>query len=228
MNQKDVVITLDGPAGSGKSSVAKKLAEHLGLLHADSGAMYRTFTLALMQRLGPGETPEDFGNQVKAAAISPESLHVEVKIDADRQSNLISGLDQMDLIRSPEVTARIKYIADRLEFREAVNRLLSKMKGVVADGRDMGSVVFPDAPFKFYLEASVEMRAERRLKELQAKGWNEDIEALRESIRKRDEEDQNRQFGALRRTDDMILIDTTHINLDGVLRRILNSLQIQF
>ncbi|MBL8021896.1 MAG: (d)CMP kinase [Leptospirales bacterium] len=227
MNQ-NLVITLDGPAGSGKSSVAKQLAKRLGLLHADSGAMYRTFTLALMQRLGPGLNPDEFGNLVSSGPVDPASLKVEVKIESDRQSNLISGADQGDAIRSPDVTSRIKHIADRREYREAVNRLLSNMKGIVADGRDMGSVVFPAANFKFYLEASVEMRADRRLKELQAKGWNEDIEALRESIRKRDAEDQNREWGALKRTDDMILIDTTHLNLDGVLRRILNSLQIQF
>lgn len=225
---KDWIITLDGPAGSGKSTIARRLAAHLGLAYADSGAIYRTFTLALMQKLGAGAGPEEFGQSVEKSGIDPRSLGVSIQTEASIQRNRIAGADQLDRIRTPDVTARIRYIADRREFRTAVNELLSGMKGLVADGRDMGSVVFPHAPFKFYLEASVDVRAERRHREQMDKGYNEELEAIRAGIQKRDEEDKNRAWGALVRTDDMILIDTGPLDPDGVLRRILNSLQIQF
>lgn len=225
---KDWIITLDGPAGSGKSTIARRLAAHLGLAYADSGAIYRTFTLALMQKLGPGADSEEFGQAVAKSGIDPHSLAVSIQTEASIQRNRIAGEDQLDRIRTPDVTARIRYIADRREFRTAVNELLSGMKGLVADGRDMGSVVFPHAPFKFYLEASVDVRAERRHKEQMDRGYKEDLTAIRAAIQKRDEEDKNRAWGALVRTDDMILIDTGPLDPDGVLRRILNSLQIQF
>ncbi len=225
---KPLIITLDGPAGSGKSSVAKQLARRLGMLHADSGAIYRTFTLALMRRLGPGPDHEAFGQKLAQTSVSPDSLEVSILTDGTHQYNLIRGQDQADEIRSPDVTSRIRYIADRRDFREAVNALLRGMTNVVADGRDMGSVVFPHATFKYYLEASVEIRAERRMAENEARGWKEDLETIKESIRRRDHEDQNRAFGALIRTPDMILIDTGSLNLDGVIGRILNSLQIKF
>jgi cytidylate kinase len=119
-------------------------------------------------------------------------------------------------------------VADRPVFREAVNALLRGMTNVVADGRDMGSVVFPNASYKYYLEASVDIRAARRAAENEARGWKEDLGEIKESIRKRDEEDEKREYGALIRTPDMILIDTGPLNLEGVIGRILNSLQIKF
>lgn len=225
---KDWVITLDGPAGSGKSTIAKRLASHLGLAYADSGAIYRTFTLALMEKIGAGQTPEEFGNLLGGSGLDPHSLGVSIRTESSVQRNRINGVDVLDRIRTPEVTARIRFIADRRDFRLAVNELLSGLKGLVADGRDMGSVVFPGAPFKYYLEASVDVRAERRHKEQLERGITEDLESIRAAIEKRDHEDKNRAFGALVRTDDMILIDTGPLTPDGVLRRILNSLQIQF
>lgn len=225
---KDWIITLDGPAGSGKSTIARRLAAHLGLAYADSGAIYRTFTLALMNKLGAGESPDAFGILVDQASVDPRSLAVSIATESSVQRNRIAGEDQLDRIRTPDVTARIRYIADRREFRTAVNELLSGMKGLVADGRDMGSVVFPHAPFKFYLEASVDVRALRRHKEQADRGYNEDLAVIRAAIEKRDNEDKSRAWGALVRTDDMILIDTGPLDPDGVLRRILNSLQIQF
>jgi len=225
---KDWIITLDGPAGSGKSTIARRLAAHLGLAYADSGAIYRTFTLALIQKLGTADSAEQFGELLEKSGIEPHSLAVSILTEASVQRNRIAGVDQLDRIRTPDVTARIRYIADRREYRMAVNELLSGMKGLVADGRDMGSVVFPHAPFKFYLEASVDVRATRRHQEQADKGYNEDLGAIRAAIQKRDNEDKNRAWGALVRTDDMILIDTGPLDPDGVLRRILNSLQIQF
>lgn len=225
---KDWIITLDGPAGSGKSTIARRLAAHLGLAYADSGAIYRTFTLALIQKLGAADSPEEFGRLLESSSIEPHSLGVSIQTEAAIQRNRIEGADQLDRIRTPEVTARIRYIADRRDYRTAVNELLSGMKGLVADGRDMGSVVFPHAPFKFYLEASVDVRAARRHQEQADRGYNEEIGAIRAAIVKRDNEDKNRAWGALVRTDDMILIDTGPLDPDGVLRRILNSLQIQF
>ena len=226
------MIALDGPAGSGKSTVARMLAEHIGFLHADSGAIYRTITLASMRRLGAGGAAEEFGKLFQEAQLNPDSLGIEVKLAQGRQSNCIEGVDVGLEIRSPEVTSRIRYIADSVPCRHTVNRLLrefARQTGVVADGRDMGSEVFPETPNKFFLEASVQVRAKRRYEEMLGQGSaSQTLEEIEHSIARRDEEDRNRAVGALRRADDAILIDTSDLAPEDVLSRILANIQFRF
>ncbi len=238
-NSDHKVVALDGPAGSGKSTVAGRLARRLNMIHADSGAMYRTLTLACMDRVGAGESPADFSERLDAANLDPTSLGVEVVMDSGdgseaRQSNRIDGRDVGDRIRTPEVTARIRYIADSVAFREVVNDLLrdfARQTDLVVDGRDIGTVVFPDTPFKFFLEASVEVRAERRRQDFLAQGKAADdipLEQLQREIADRDEQDRRRPVGALRQADDAILIDTSSLDVDAVVHRVLSHLQIEF
>ena len=227
-----LLIAVDGPAGSGKSTAARLLAEQLGCIHADSGAIYRTVTLALMERLGAGDSAEDFGRKLADANIDFNTLRCEVLLVNNTQSNRIAGLDVGDRIRTPEVTERIRYIADKRGYREMVNSLLrnfAQKTDLVVDGRDIGTVVFPQANFKFFLEASVRVRAERRRREYEARGIAPPAPGdLEEDIRKRDEQDMNRPFGALKRDPDAIVIDTSDLDINGVVHLLLSYLQIRF
>ncbi len=228
---KRVVIALDGPAGSGKSTVASILAEKLGFIHADSGAIYRTLTLACMERFGAGDSAEDFGQRLAAERFKPEQLGVDVRLHEGRQCNLLEGVDVGARIRTPDVTARIRYIADLRPCRDVVNGLLrsfSRQANLVVDGRDIGSVVFPDSPFKFYLDASVRVRAERRQVDFQKQGGALSVEKLEQDIAARDEQDRARPFGALCQAPDAILIDTSSLTPEAVVHRLLSHLQIQF
>ena len=225
------VIALDGPAGSGKSTVARILAEKLRYVHADSGAMYRTVTLALMERLGAGVSAADFGENLARVAIDFHSLGCSVVLADGKQSNRINGTDVGDRIRTPEVTERIRYIADNRTYREAVNELLrdfARQTDLAADGRDIGTIVFPNANYKFYLEASVQVRARRRLLEYNSRGINGiALEELEEEISRRDEQDRQRPFGALKQAPDAILIDTSDLDINGVVSRLLSCMQIE-
>jgi len=233
MNEKKIrVIALDGPAGSGKSTIAKKLAEKIGFVHADSGAIYRTLTFAMMKKFGEGETAEEFGENVKK--MKPEeikSLKVDITLENGLQINRISGMDVGDEIRTPVVTSRIRYIADTPACREEVNRLLREFAGktdIVIDGRDIGSAVFPETPYKFFLDASIEIRAERRKNDFIGQGKDLSIDEIASDIRKRDEGDRNRHIGALVCPDDAILIDTSTMTPEDVLGCMMSNMQIQF
>lgn len=226
------VIALDGPAGSGKSTVAGMVAERVGFLHADSGAIYRTLTLASMRILGAADSAEEFGKRFLEAGLDPDSLSVEVVLAEGRQSNRINGADVGQEIRTAEVTSRIRYIADHVPSRVTVNRLLREFAlqtGLVADGRDMGTEVFPDTPHKFFLEASVQVRAKRRYEEMLGQGSGSlTLEEIEQSIARRDEEDRNRAVGGLRRAEDAILIDTSDLSPEDVLSNILAHIQFRF
>lgn len=223
---------MDGPAGSGKSTVAKIVAQRIGFLHADSGAIYRTLTWALMQKCGAGGSPDEFGKMITDALSRDLSeLGIQVVLQEDRQVNLVHGRDTGDAIRMPEVTSRIRYIADNRPCRLHVNKLLQQFAltaDLVVDGRDMGTVVFPQASVKFFLEASIRVRAERRMKELESKGRPVPLSVLEEDIGRRDREDRERPFGALAEAPDAILIDTSSLSLNAVVARILTHLQVQF
>ncbi len=227
-----VVIALDGPAGAGKSTVARKLAERLNYVHADSGAMYRTVTLALMRQRGPGVDPAAFGQSVARDALSLDELGAGVALVDGLQSNRIQGEDVGAAIRTPEVTARIRFIADNAAYREAVNELLrafAQQASLVVDGRDIGTVVFPNTPYKFFITASPRVRAQRRYDELAATGQNQvTLAELESQIVSRDSSDESRPIGALRRAHGAILIDTSDLDIDSVVSTLLSHLQIQF
>jgi cytidylate kinase len=210
-----VIITIDGPAGSGKSTVSKILAKKLGLLYIDTGAMYRALTLKAM-RAGVNLEDED----------ALTGLAKSVKIKLEGRSDLKVTLDGEDVsveIRKPEVTANVRYIARTPGVRKEMvklQRALGRSSGGVLEGRDIGTVVFPDAKYKFFLDASEEERAKRRNKDLVILGASEDVERTKKDIIERDASDINRSVGALKKAGDAVYIDTTGMTIDEVVGKI--------
>jgi len=218
---KGLVIAIDGPAGSGKSTVSKIIAKSLALLYIDTGAMYRALTLKAMRE---GLNLEDERSLV--------SLAKTTKIDLEEKDILHVLLDGEDVtlaIRKPEVTASVKYIARIPEVRHEMvshQRSIGKRHGgAVLEGRDIGTVVFPNADYKFYLDASPEERARRRCKELIESGQGASVEEVRRDIIARDESDMKRSVGALKKADNAIVIDTTKLSIDGVVEKILSYIE---
>lgn len=202
-----MVIAIDGPAGAGKSTVATALAERLGFTLLDSGAMYRCVALVALRT---GAEPEDEGAMTRIA----ESLDLSMAPDAITSA----GEDVSAAIRSPEVSAAASRVSVHPGVRAAMverQRALVSAGGWVAEGRDIGTVVCPEAPLKIYLTASERERAERR-----AAQTGEDVEAVLIAQRDRDDRDRDREHGALALADDSVELDTTGLEIDQVVERI--------
>ena len=217
---KHLIIAIDGPAGSGKSTVSKIVAKRLALLYIDTGAMYRALTLKAMRK---GLNLEDEDALV--------SLARNTKISLEEKGDLHIFLDGEDVslaIRRPDVTANVKYIARVPDVRHemvALQRAIAnKDGGAILEGRDIGTVVFPNADYKFYLDASPEERAKRRCKELIESGETASEISVKEDILTRDDSDMKRSVGALKKCDDAIFIDTTGLSIDGVTEKILSCI----
>ena len=211
-SHKQLVIAIDGPAGSGKSTVSKILARRLKLLYIDTGAMYRAITLKAM-RQGIDLEGED----------SLISLARSTKIDLDDTASglkvFMDGEDVTGLIRTPELTNNVKYIARVPGIRHEMVKLqrsIGERSGAVLEGRDIGTVVFPDADYKFYLDADADERASRRYKELAVLDKNIGLDGIKKDVLARDESDKKRSVGALRKADDAIFVDTTKLSIDEV------------
>jgi cytidylate kinase len=210
LSRKKLVIAIDGPAASGKSTTAKLVAARLGYLHIDTGAMYRAFTLKIL-RSGVD------GFYSKKIASLAEATRIELQPDNGSLKVLLDGEDVTEQIRSPEVTTAVSSVSSVRDVRQALvkeQRRLGKDGGVVLEGRDIGTVVFPDADLKIFMVASIEARALRRQRELAAKGISTDLEALMREIRERDEKDSSREESPLRKADDAIVLDTTSLTID--------------
>ena len=226
-----VVIALDGPAAVGKSTIARQLAKRLDFVHIDSGAMYRGLTLALTRSLGAGDTPQEFGKKFLQIKIDLSVLAFDVSIINGRQYNSLQGKEVTLYLRSLEVSNRVGYVADSYDCREWVNGLLRKLGGnaqFVLDGRDIGSEVFPNTPFKFFLQASLEVRAKRRQLDFQKMGYEMTYSQIKKDIEKRDQEDYNRRSGALRKMKDAIEIEASTNDPNEVTARILSYLQFSY
>jgi len=214
---KNLVIAIDGPAGSGKSTVSKLIAKRLNLLYIDTGAMYRALTLKAMRK---GLRLEDESSLI--------ALAKSTKIDLEEKSKLHVFLDGEDVsipIRTAEVTANVKYVARIPGVRHemvALQRSIGSKRGAVLEGRDIGTVVFPNADYKFYLDASPEERARRRREDLIELGQAADVEDVKKDIMARDESDIKRSVGALKKANDAISIDTTDLTIDEVTEKILS------
>jgi cytidylate kinase len=213
---KQDVIAIDGPAGAGKSTVAKKVAEKLGFLYIDTGAMYRAVTLQVLDRAT--ETSDEAG-------ISKLAEHVAVRFtqEADAYRVWADGVDVTAKIRSPEVTAAVAKVSQVPAVRAAMVRLqrdMAREGAVVLDGRDIGTVVLPDACCKIFLTASVKERALRRWKELREKGYEQSFDALQREIALRDKEDMERTFSPLVQASDAMQIDTTDLSIDDAVTKI--------
>jgi len=220
--KKRNLVAIDGPAGSGKSTVAMKTAKELGFLYIDTGAMYRALTLAAIKK---GVDLED----EKALLNLSENTSIELK---DSGGALKVYLDQKDVsedIRTMEVTTKVKHLASVKDVRENMVRIQRKLgassAGAVLEGRDIGTVVFPEAAHKFYLDADFETRVTRRFNELRERDITASLGAVKEDLRRRDSSDMKRKVGALKKADDAVVIDTTNMAVDEVVRHILDTIK---
>ena len=208
-----MIIAIDGPAGSGKSTIAKLIAEDLGLVYLDTGAMYRLVTL---KALNDGI----LGNLDKIIKML-DNLNIDIK----ENGFYLDDIDVSEEIRKPVISENVSDIAAIREVREKMvdlQRKFSESKNVILDGRDIGTVVFPNADVKIFLVADAKERSNRRYKELVAKGENVRIEEIYENILKRDEIDSTRKESPLKKADNAIEVDTTSKKIEEVKNEILN------
>lgn len=212
---KSIRIAIDGPASSGKSTVAKIIAKNLGYTYLDTGAMYRSATyLALQKHL----TEADVQDILKELAQNPISFG---RSEDGTQTVFVGSQDVTLAIRQNDVTNNVSWVSALPEIRqELVNqqRRIAEGGAIIMDGRDIGTVVLPDAELKIFLIASVEERAERRFKENQEKGIETDLEILKEEIAARDYKDSHRKVSPLKAAADAIIFDTTGVDIDGVVK----------
>lgn len=222
MNERRLIIAIDGPAGAGKSTVARHLAAHFGLLNLETGAMYRAFAL---KALRSGIDSED------AAGLQRLARTTEIALEPTPAGNrvLLDGEDVTDLIRDPEVTQAASRVSVHPAIRSwmvDLQREMGKAGGVVMEGRDIGTVVFPDADIKFFLDASPEARSQRRYEQAagpvsiaaSVDGMSQVV--ITRELRERDERDRNRAQSPLRPAPDAIVIDSTLLSLEQVLDQI--------
>lgn len=212
MNSK--VIAIDGPAGAGKSTIAKLLAKKIGYTYIDSGAMYRALTLKVLKEKADLEDTEGIVEIAK-----------NTDIDFNNNSIYLDGANVDVLIREENVNRNVSYVAAIPEVRRIMvelQRKVSENKNVVMDGRDVGTVIFPDAWLKLYITASVEERADRRCKEMLQKGCAADISEIKEQIQKRDYIDSTRCDSPLKKAADAICLDTTGKGIDDVLNEVMH------
>lgn len=205
-----MVVTIDGPAGSGKSTTASMLAERLGLVYLDTGAMYRGVTHAVLER---GIDPEDEA----AAASVAEGIELEFRPTAAGIVLFVDGVDVAQEIRDPEVSRFVSPVSRHPGVRRAmvrIQRSIARAGGVVAEGRDTGSVVFPYAHVKIFLVADIDARSERRRRQLQTMGIEQTLEEIRENIVRRDEIDSDRTHSPLLKPAGAILIDTSALSIE--------------
>jgi len=218
------IITIDGPAGVGKSTVARMLAKELSAVFLDTGASYRAVTVAAMNA---GVDLTD----VQAVLEVMDRSTFDFKHEADVLKVTIDGKDATLAIREPQITENVKHIAGQPQLRSRLVELQKKFAAqfdkVVTEGRDQGTVVFPNAQFKFFLTADPKERTRRRHEELKAAGKEMDFDALHEQITQRDASDQNRAVSPLKPADDAIHIDTTHIDVAGVVKKMLEVIEAQ-
>ena len=215
---KPLIIAIDGPAGAGKSTVAQKLAERLGLAYVDSGATYRA---AALKVLDLGVLPDD----VRAVAGVVANADIRIATDGPRSRVFLDGADVSEKIRSAEVTVGAAQVSRLPSVREkliALQRSLASGRGVVMEGRDIGTVVFPDAPLKIFLEANPEERARRRLEQETREGRAATLEQTAYEIQQRDQLDAERKISPLVAAPDAVKIDSTRLTADQVVERVLD------
>ena len=211
-----MIVAVDGPAGSGKGTVTKEIEKELGFLNLDTGATYRCVALeVLRKRL-------DLDDKEKIIEIA-NNIDIKINNTRDKDIILLNNEDVSKEIRTKEVTAIVSQVSSIIPVREKmveVQRKLAKGKDVIVEGRDIGTVVFPNADIKIYLDASEEIRAKRRYEENLQNGMDMTYEEVLENVKMRDYNDMNKKVGALKKADDAIIIDSTNLTISQVVEKL--------
>lgn len=216
-----MIIAVDGPAGAGKSTIAKSIAQKLGFLYIDTGALYRALTLKVL------EEKTDL-KDIDAIINIARNTGIDLINNPDgTQTVLLDGRDVSLAIREPRITRHVSDIAKIKQVREVMlglQRDVGRRGNCVLDGRDIGTVVFPDADKKFYLDADFKVRVERRRKELNSLGQNVTFQDVETDLGNRDTIDSTREIAPLRRAEDAIFIDTTDLTIEEVVKKLLSHI----
>ena len=221
MNTHKIAVAVDGPAGAGKSSISKIVAKKLGYLYIDTGAMYRSVTWAVLHN------HIDVNNQKAVEALLPE-LDLTMEASDDSCKVFIAGQDVTDFIRTPQVNNAVSIVASYKGVRQYLverQRLMAEAGGVILDGRDIGSVVLPNAELKIYLTASVEARSMRRYLEVKGTVNEQTLEDIKDSVMQRDDMDKNRKESPLIQVEDAVLVDSSEMTFDETVEHILHLVQ---
>ena len=216
-----MIVAIDGPAGSGKGTITKNVEKKLGFLNLDTGATYRCVAL---------ETLRNNLRLDQETEIIKIAQNIKIEIDNKGNNDIIylNGEDVSTKIREKEVTAIVSQVSSIIPVREEmvkVQRNLAKGKNVIVEGRDIGTVVFPNADLKIYLDASEEIRAQRRYKENQEKGIDMTYEEVLENVKMRDYNDMNKKVGALKKAEDAIVIDSTNLTIEEVTDKVIKEIK---
>ena len=221
MNTKKIAIAIDGPAGAGKSSISKVVANELGYLYIDTGAMYRGVTWAVL------DSHVNVNNQKDVESLLP-SLDLTLEPTANACKVFVKGQDVTDLIRQQQINENVSTIASYKGVREYLverQQAMAAVGGVILDGRDIGSVVLPKAELKIYLTASVDARAKRRWLEVQGTSNEQSLEDIKKNVESRDEMDKNRDESPLVCVEDAIVVDSSNMTFDETVEYILHLVQ---
>ena len=221
MNTKKIAIAIDGPAGAGKSSISKVVANELGYLYIDTGAMYRGVTWAVL------DSHVNVNNQKDVESLLP-SLDLTLEPTANACKVFVKGQDVTDLIRQQQINENVSTIASYKGVREYLverQQAMAAVGGVILDGRDIGSVVLPKAELKIYLTASVDARAKRRWFEVQGTSNEQSLEDIKKNVESRDEMDKNRDESPLVCVEDAIVVDSSNMTFDETVEHILHLVQ---
>lgn len=221
MNTKKIAIAIDGPAGAGKSSISKVVANELGYLYIDTGAMYRGVTWAVL------DSHVNVNNQNDVESLLP-SLDLTLEPTANACKVFVKGQDVTDLIRQQQINENVSTIASYKGVRKYLverQQAMAAVGGVILDGRDIGSVVLPKAELKIYLTASVDARAKRRWLEVQGTSNEQSLEDIKKNVESRDEMDKNRDESPLVCVEDAIVVDSSNMTFDETVEHILHLVQ---
>ncbi len=216
-----IIVAIDGPAGSGKSSTAKEVARRLGFTYVDTGAMYRTVTLETLRR------KVDIKNKNRVAQIAKE-ITIGFKWIEDIHHTFLNDEDVSDGIRSSMVADMVSQVSAIPGVREVLaerQRQMAAIDSIVMEGRDIGTNVFPDADYKFYMDADIQVRARRRIKDYQNIGQDLSIDEIVQELQKRDKIDSSRSHSPLKKAKDAIIIDTTDLTFEEQVKKIVTIIQ---